>query len=199
MFQNVSDSFINFSYVSELWLAEFLACLKCEWDSQQWTKRLEQQLEDEKQHAEMLQRALKRNGINSVDDLTYSIQESVYRDLAGFDMGALRAPGAVSAALTVLERRATLLYKIYLRQGSNSDYKAVIKRVLEDERRHEAENLFDAHLYERDLLQAYSLIDRSVFSRIAKEFGGSVGMRGGVVLPGFWESLYSRQLGKNLS
>lgn len=188
---DVDHAFMNFSFLSEKWLAQFLSNYKSQYP-ERWTPVREEQLQDEIRHTNMIYAVMVKQGAQPIEDLQYSIQEAVYKKLGLFDMGQAKEGLAFECVQHILERRASILYKIYLLRGNNPAYQKVIRQILKDEERHIA--LDQTAKTAKDVFSIYAKIDSRLFSAISSVYGEAGNLRSSVMKPDFWKDLFAGNL-----
>jgi len=187
----VDDLFLNFSYLSEKWLGNFLEIYKAQCP-EGWTSEREEQLKDEKRHEAQLLFVLKKRCKDINYDLKYSIQEGVYKAVGLLDMGAARTPIQAEIVQNILERRASFLYRIYLGVGTDEGYKKVIREILNDEKKHL--NIDNCQIKSHEMFQVYSSLDRQLFIQIAEVYGSGKNRSESLMQIRFWDDLFSGNL-----
>ena len=78
----------------------------------------------------------------------------------------LTDPEEFSAFAYVVERRALLLYRWYIKHGNNNYYKKVCKKIINDEEDHK-----DTHTNKvNPHLAKYKQIDSTIYKNLAKKY-----------------------------
>lgn len=192
MHSNPDSAFINFSYLSEKWLANYFQNYKSR-HPEKWTDTYERHLEDEIRHTQMCSAMLDRSEGYREDDLKFSIQEMVYRQYGGLDLNRFDSLDAFLAVNRLIERRALVLYKSYVRYGENVGYRALIKAILNDEDRHHktVQNLAS----EEFVFQEFAELDRKIWTQLSLHYGREHQRQRGIINPKFWTDLFSDKLG----
>ena len=188
---DVDSAFINFSYLSERWLLEFLQNYKSRFPNN-WSAEREEQLDDERRHTNMLLGCLNRAGIEIVHDLNFSIQEALYRNLGMLDFAKATSLFQFEAIQLLIERRAIVLYKIFLSFAKNEEYLKVIRAILLDEEKHV--RIEKTKFRDEPFFHIYMQIDRGIFSYLSARYGLANDYRRSVSGPRFWQDLFSSQL-----
>lgn len=169
---DVDDYYMNHVFLSELWLWKHMLDNIDVNVSDRWKK----QLSDEKRHAAMtkgaLRKSLKFKGLSLElinNNTQFSLEKALYQDLGGIDVDAI-SDKDFSPFVYVVERRASLLFKYYLKFGSNEYYKKVTKKIIQDETDH-----LDIHrsLAEKNpYYETFNLIDRKIYARLSEVYSG---------------------------
>lgn len=133
---NVENAFINSAYLSEKWAVTQLMSFK-KANPSLWDNDLEEQLNDEKRHANALHGFLsQRTERIQHDELSWSMQVRLYEFCSGIDFTAYKKKDQFIAMQLIMEKRAVWIYKVYNRFGNNEDLKKLFKVILKDELRH---------------------------------------------------------------
>lgn len=182
-------SFMNHSYVSELWLQGYLTEIR-EKHPDWWSDEYEKQLDDERRHSRACLKVLEQDGAVVSHSTSASIQEALYKNVGNLDFAEIETAEDFEAACHVIERRARFLYKIYGKHGRNERFKRVIATILSDEENHLKLNKAVARgpFFEK-AMQA----DRYIFGEyLPKKYGGDA-LRGIQVFvnPVYWADLFS--------
>lgn len=161
------DFFMNHIYLSEYWLWQHMEKRFFNHASPRWKK----QRLDEKKHTAMargaLYKTLNRKDNLIVHDVSYSIEKSIYEKLGKIDVDNLPDEDFPSFCY-IVERRADMLFKGYLKNGTNQYYKKVIRRLIYDEKDH-----LDIHKNEAKKTKSYekySKIDRELWNKISQKY-----------------------------
>jgi hypothetical protein len=126
-------AFLNSGYLSELWAVQDLLKVKNA-HPDQWTNKREIQLQDEVRHARILLDQLKKAQSPIVCDLKFSMQERLYKPFV--DLSKTQTIEESAAVHDLTERRATWIYKTFLRLSQNQEFIAVCKQIMNDEKNH---------------------------------------------------------------
>lgn len=180
--QNTDNAFINFSYLSEKYLA-----VQLEQFSSSLSSYEKEILNDEKRHAALLLNALKKfeQESNIEHSLKCSIYEAVYVRLGGFDFNKINSFGDFKCVQAIIERRARILYLRFMRRTTNELYKKILSQIIEDEKKHEAHNFSEP---QSSIFFEFDEIDRQVWRVLLKEHttDGSSGQFG----LQFWQTIF---------
>ena len=191
----VDDYYINHIYASELWLWKYMD----KHFSHSNNTRIIKQLNDEKKHSAMARGALKkdlrrRNIEHFYTNIRYSIENAIYEDLCGIDVDNLN-PDYFPEFVYVVERRATFLFKMYVKHGTNEYYKKMTKRLLHDDEDH-----LDIHKHKHNdssILQYYKKCDSLIWNKIASVY--TKDNKSFFHNRQYWEDLFSGKLKEKLN
>ena len=186
---DVDDYYMTHVYLSELWLWQHMKNHIDVSMSARWQK----QLNDEKRHAAMTRGALNKSlaakGLHLAhNDMRFSIEKCMYQDLGGINVDSISTE-EFPAFVFVVERRATLLFKYYLRFGTNPYYTKVTRKLIEDEVDHldlHKEAARQSPHYER-----FQRVDRMIYDRLSHVYS-----TGGPFFNNmsFWQDMFSNKL-----
>lgn len=159
-------AFANSAYLSELWAVRDLVRVKRL--STDWMAANEEQLQDEVRHARRLLDFLKERTRYFVADLSYSMQERLYR--SHIDLASSATLAEACTVHDVTERRAAWIYKTFLRVGDDQALKQISREILDDEKRHAG--LTASYIVDRELFGRLRTADRKLFRKeIPIQFG----------------------------
>jgi len=135
--KTTDDYFMEHVFLSELWLFLHMKRVFGDTNDLKWKK----QINDEKKHSAMARGALKkeykkRNIFNYSQNIKNSVEKCIYEDIGGIEVDKLYDAEEFSAFAYVVERRALLLYRWYVKHGNNEYYKKICKRIIDDEEDH---------------------------------------------------------------
>jgi len=180
------DYYMNFAYLSEKWLADYLSRRFSSSQNSDW----HEQIEDERRHTLACEAALNlKKVLPIVHDTNFSLQVGLY-----YKSGLIGDPEhfseeEVRALCFLVERRALGLYRFYLRHGSDPTYKAVTKAIIKDEMGH-------SKIHARRTCETYqSLIasERELFSGLTATYGSE-----GMTSLRFWQDFFADRLELNV-
>lgn len=159
------DYYMNHVYMSEYWLWQHMVKDFSKHDNPRWIK----QLKDEKKHAGMTRGALKKSIPESdiVNDVAISIEKAMFEDLGGIDVDNVPKEH-FPTFVYVVERRACLLFKAYVKSGSNEYYKKMTKRLLHDEDDHL--DIHKANARQSEHYEYYYELDKSIWKAIGETY-----------------------------
>ena len=191
----VDDYYMNHTYAGELWLWKYMEKHFSHSDN----PRIIKQLNDEKKHSAMTRGALKkdlrkRNITHFYNDVKYSIENVIYEDLCDIDVNHLN-PKNFSEFVYVVERRASFLFKMYIKYGTNEYYKKMTKRLIHDEEDH-----LDIHKHKHNdssVLQHYKKCDSLVWNKIASVYAND--NKSFFHNKQYWEDMFSGELRQKCS
>jgi hypothetical protein len=172
------DYYMNFAYVSEKWLFEYMTEHYADSDNEEWLE----QIEDERKHTLMCEGALRKQNVNYYKDTTKSIEHAIYGELGNFYP---KNDEEFSALSWIVEKRALFLYRYYMRNGNNDLYKKITQGIIDDEMKHVGfhnEEITPSHERIRD-------IDKAIFTAFNETYG-----RKGMFGQEFWEDLFTGKL-----
>lgn len=159
-------AFANSAYLSELWAVRDLVRIKRL--SAEWTAANEEQLQDEVRHARRLLDFLKERTRYFVADLSYSMQERLYRQHV--DLSDSKTLAEACTVHDVTERRAAWIYKTFTKVGSDQTLKQIAREILDDEKRHA--DLTASYVTDLALFGRLKAVDRELFRKdIPVRFG----------------------------
>jgi hypothetical protein len=177
------DYYMNFAYVSERWLFEFMMNKYSDTHNAEWKT----QIQDERRHTLMCLGALKKRTNHFVDDTTYSIEHAIYQDIGGYIPDTVEKFSALS---WIVEKRALFLYKMYLKNGKDDLYKKVTKSIINDERKHvrfHNEIITEEH-------RKIKSIDKQIWKAVNAVYGVN-----GMFEEEFWKDLFNDSLKEKLN
>jgi len=193
MIFTADDYYMNHVYLSEFWLWQYMEKHFINHPSYRWQK----QRLDEKKHTAMTRGALFKTtnrDINAINhNLNYSIEKSIYENIGGIDVDNLPLED-FPAFVYVVERRATLMFKIYIKTGKNDYYKKVLKRIVHDEADH-----LDIHkdtAITTDAYLRYQEIDKKIWNDISNIYTNKNTAYFNNIQ--YWKDLFSDKLRKNI-
>ena len=174
------DFFMNHAFVSELWLFN---ALKQNWShKEEWRK----QMLDEKKHCAMTRGALKKN-VSTIDyNLDASVEKAMYEGIGKIDVDNITDEDEFSALAYVVERRAILLYKRYLKYGSNDYYKKILSKIIADEEDHK-----DTHTNDNPYMKKYKVLDSKIWKAIRAAYPDGDHYYDNIQ---FWKDVFTGQL-----
>lgn len=176
------DYYMNFAYLSERWLFEYMDKIFSDSDDEE----ILEQLADEKKHTRMTLGALNKVIDNPVHDTNISIEHAIYADIGGWDINK----DTFSALSWIVERRALFLYKMYMKRGTDPYYRKIVNAILDDERKHIS---FHDDVITEDHLKIKA-IDKAIWLRAHEVYGADAMFE----LP-FWEDLFAGKLKEKLN
>jgi len=177
------DYYMNFAYVSEKWLLEYMMEHYSDSDNNEWIE----QIKDERKHTLMCESVLRKQNIKYYDDTKFSIEHAIYGQLGNFYPSNDEEFSALS---WMVEKRALFLYRYYLRNGKNDLYKKITKGIIDDEIKHigfHNEIITPSH-------EKIKKIDKEIFKQCNNIYGkhGMFGLT-------FWEDLFNDRLKEKIS
>lgn len=184
------DYYMNHVYLGELWLWKYMEKNFSHTDN----IRLQKQMYDEKKHSAMTRGALKKD-LKKRDikifytDTKFSIEHCIYQDLCGIDVDNLH-PSYFPAFVYVVERRATFLFKNYVKYGKNEYYKKMTKRLIHDEIDH-----LDIHKQKNnadEIFLFFKKCDSTVWKKISEVYTNK--NQAFFYNKQYWEDMFSGQL-----
>lgn len=175
------DYYMNFAYLSEKWLFEYMDKLF----SNSNDLELLEQLADEKKHTKMTFGALSKSIDNPIHDTNISIEQAIYADIGDWKIEK-KTFGALS---WMVERRALFLYKMYMKKGTDVYYRKITNAILNDERKHIGfhDKLTNDHY-------KIKAIDKAIWTKAHQVYGQNAMFE----LP-FWEDLFQGKLKERLN
>ncbi len=185
-FPSLDVAFINSAYLSELWAVHDLLKMK-KMHASNWTKSRENQLQDEIKHANILLNALKESKVEIVYDLSFSMQERLYKKY--IDLSCSTKICEFSIVHEMTESRALWIYKTFLRINPQTKYKSLLLGIIDDEKNHF--NL-DPEISHNDQFSknAYFSIDKIIFRKLLpQKYGNKIFFN-----ENFWTWYYSNSI-----
>lgn len=186
------EYFINSAYLSELWAVQDL---KKKLDLNIGAKSLlEDQIADEIRHAQMLRNSLLNVGFSVCDDIRFAMQEVIHFHTALIDPKDVESqPELFWSFHEIMERRAIWNYRTCIVGGIAPAYRAVLKRIIKDEKGH----LTGRPLYrDHALVKRWIAADAWVFNHHIKQYYNNLNL---LKSHQFWKDYYSDQLVKPAS
>jgi len=162
-FLSLDDAFLNTAYLSELWAVRDLVRIKKEF-ADCWNEDREKQLNDEARHARLLLDQLKMRSSFVVHDISYSMQERLYRKY--INLGATESASAAAVVHNMTESRALWIYRTYMKLGKVEAYKKCIAEIIEDEKTHFITNASEINPADNFLAASLRAIDKALFRTI---------------------------------
>ena len=165
--KTTDDYFMEHVFLSELWLFLHMKINFSHINDGDWQK----QIYDERKHSAMARGALrkeykKRKIYNYSQNIRYAVEKCIYEDLGGIKVDKLTDPEEFSAFAYVVERRALLLYRWYVKHGNNEYYKKICKKIIDDEEDHKNTHTDKVNPY----LAKYKQIDSVIYKKLANKY-----------------------------
>ena len=186
------DYYMNHVYMSEYWLWQYMLKHFNNHSNPRWIK----QLNDEKKHSAMARGALRKCIPNDkiITDPSISIEKAMFEGIGKLDVDNIPLDD-FPAFVYVVERRACMLFKAYVRKGTNEYYKKMTKRLLHDEADH-----LDIHkqsAQKLDVYEQYYELDKKIWNGISEVY--SDGKTAFFDNTQYWKDLFANKLKDNVN
>lgn len=175
--------FMNFAYLSEKWLMKYLTSVKY-LRPDLYSSVREIQRNDEIRHMTLCRDAILKTSDKIEESLEYSIQETLFKQIGGVDLNTFSNLEEMESTQLIVERRAVVAYKLYLKHGHNKLFKKMISEIIKDEKRHVLFNSPDTAKSERYLLLKKA--EQFIFGKFLREKYGQKSF----ISPSFWDHLF---------
>lgn len=124
---------VHVSFLSERWAVEDLT-----WGQDYFGIDLQEQIDDEVRHSDVLRQILESRGVLDVmgESPTVAFQNTMIGNTARLSLARIQNKDVFLTMHNIMERRATYIYLTYLKTGHDPEIRAVLRQIIEDEKGH---------------------------------------------------------------